>query len=645
MSLCSHSSGALHRERRGFLRGALKELFNVLEDQPGLLGPKALYVFMALSFSRDEVLWLIRHSENMPKCKTPEDFVDNKMAELLFYMVKLRTLIDKHSYVIQRYHIQYLAQFDALVLNDTIQNMYVCPEEESILASSFVSTLSALSIKQVENKEEFDFRALRLDWMRLQVFIERVPNQMPLPTNDHSIKSKAAYSSVNKAPLALKDYPDLSKVMSTIQFHTRLVDNMGDLLLETSELSLLCFYPRAFEKMFHQSSEEPSVKRYIMAFPYVCSDFSGCGSPLCPEEMGDIQSSSLRLCLTFLEQIAKLTGNVVLEICAEQCNLNNQLLPKNCAKTISTAHNKKLKKPVCKKGEVQKEKPGAESLRKDRAVVTNMDKMHLTLTELCLSFSLCNDFIVSDHIVVPTEFLLTHLETRLSEAIVRMANYNQSNQEIARPSDLLAAVQAYTSSLHTLSSYINVDVARMVKSVLLQQTQPLDSRGNQTITTLYTNWYLESLLRQASSALIVHSPTRHCFLNHPSDSELSFLAEEFSDISELRSLAQLIGPYGLKYLGENLMWHITSQVKELKKLVVEHMDVLVQMRNNFDKPEEMAHLKQKLPGGENVLKRMTIIGVILTFKAMVQDSLKDVLQKHCPYLMGPIESLWDFISP
>lgn len=37
---CVITRGALHRERRQFLRGALKELFNVLEDEPGLLGPK-----------------------------------------------------------------------------------------------------------------------------------------------------------------------------------------------------------------------------------------------------------------------------------------------------------------------------------------------------------------------------------------------------------------------------------------------------------------------------------------------------------------------------------------------------------------------------------------------------------------------------
>ncbi|CDQ91256.1 unnamed protein product [Oncorhynchus mykiss] len=71
------NSGAMHRERRGFLRNALKELVKVLEDEPGLLGPKVLFVFMALSFSRDEVLWLVRYSENIPKTKTPEDYVDS----------------------------------------------------------------------------------------------------------------------------------------------------------------------------------------------------------------------------------------------------------------------------------------------------------------------------------------------------------------------------------------------------------------------------------------------------------------------------------------------------------------------------------------------------------------------------------------
>lgn len=35
-------SGSMHRERRKFLRSALKELATVLSDQPGLLGPKVI---------------------------------------------------------------------------------------------------------------------------------------------------------------------------------------------------------------------------------------------------------------------------------------------------------------------------------------------------------------------------------------------------------------------------------------------------------------------------------------------------------------------------------------------------------------------------------------------------------------------------
>ena len=43
-----------------------------------------------------------------------------------------------------------------------------------------------------------------------------------------------------------------------------------------------------------------------------------------------------------------------------------------------------------------------------------------------------------------------------------------------------------------------------------------------------------------------------------------FNAEEFSDVTELRALAELIGPYGMKLLNETLMWHAASQVHELK---------------------------------------------------------------------------------
>ena len=42
-----------------------------------------------------------------------------------------------------------------------------------------------------------------------------------------------------KAPLSLKEYPDLAKIMNLAQFHTRMIDNVDGLLQETAELSIL----------------------------------------------------------------------------------------------------------------------------------------------------------------------------------------------------------------------------------------------------------------------------------------------------------------------------------------------------------------------------------------------------------------------
>ncbi|XP_072572835.1 nck-associated protein 1-like isoform X3 [Paramormyrops kingsleyae] len=621
----SHA-GSMHRERRRFLRSALKELATVLADQPGLLGPKALFVFMALSFARDEIIWLLRHADNVQK-KNTDDFIDKHIAELIFYMEDLRFHIRKYGPVMQRYYVQYLSGFDAVVLNELVQNLSVCPEDESIIMSSFVNTMTSLTVKQVEDGEVFDFRGMRLDWFRLQ-----------------------AYTSVSKATLGIADHRDLGKMMNTIIFHTKMVDSLVEMLVETSDLSIFCFYSRAFERMFQQCLELPSQSRHSIAFPLLCTHFMSCTHELCPEERHHIGDRSLSLCNMFLDEMAKQARNLITDICTEQCALSDQLLPKHCAKTISQAVTKKSKKPPGKKGEPELEKPGVESMRKSRLLVTNMP--------------------VWEHSFTPREYLTAHLEIRFTKAIVGMTMYNQATQEIAKPSELLSSVRAYMSVLQAIENHVQIDITRVFNNVLLQQTQHLDSHGEPTITSLYTNWYLETLLRQVSNGHIAYFPAMKAFVNLPTENELSFTAEEYSDISgnatawalvtegqpgrhmtfspgclpaEMRSLSELLGPYGMKFLSESLMWHISSQVAELKKLVVENMDILTQMRTSFDKPDQMVALFKKLSSVDSVLKRMTIIGVILSFRSLAQEALRDVLSHHIPFLVSSVEDFKDHI--
>uniref|UniRef100_A0A8C1T5M6 Nck-associated protein 1 n=1 Tax=Cyprinus carpio TaxID=7962 RepID=A0A8C1T5M6_CYPCA len=594
-SALSHA-GSMHRERRKFLRSALKELATVLADQPGLLGPKALFVFMALSFARDEIIWLLRHADNIQK-KSTDDFIDKHIAELIFYMEELRAHVRKYGPVMQRYYVQYLSGFDAVVLNELVQNLSVCPEDESIIMSSFVNTMTSLS----------------------------------------------AYTSVSKASLGLADHRELGKMMNTIIFHTKMADSLVEMLVETSDLSIFCFYSRAFEKMFQQCLELPSQSRYSISFPLLCTHFMSCTHELCPEERHHIGDRSLSLCNMFLDEMAKQARNLITDICTEQCTLSDQLLPKHCAKTISQAVNKKSKKQTGKKGEPEREKPGVESMRKNRLLVTNLDKLHTALSELCFSINYVPNMMVWEHTFTPREYLTSHLEIRFTKSIVGMTMYNQATQEIAKPSELLTSVRAYMTVLQSIENYVQIDITRVFNNVLLQQTQHLDSHGEPTITSLYTNWYLETLLRQVSNGHIAYFPAMKAFVNLPTENELTFNAEEYSDISEMRSLSELLGPYGMKFLSESLMWHISSQVAELKKLVVDNVEVLTQMRTSFDKPDHMAALFKRLTSVDSVLKRMTIIGVILSFRSLAQEALRDVLSCHIPFLVSSVEDFKDHI--
>ncbi|XP_076471600.1 nck-associated protein 1-like isoform X3 [Babylonia areolata] len=631
------TSSGIHRERRKFLRTTLRQLTLVFTEEPGLLGPKALYVFKALSMAQDEVHWVLRHVANPPSRRhnvrlPQEDFHDRQLPELLFYMEELRGLVKKYNQVMQRYYVQYLSNYDAVCLNSIIQSISMVPEDESVILSSFYNTMVSLKVKQVEDNELFDFRGFRLDWFRLQ-----------------------AYTSVSKAGLMLRDHQDLGKHMNTVIFHTKMVDYLDEMINECGDLSVYCFYTNLFEHQFKQCMEFPAQHRFSIIFPMICAHFMNATHELCPEERHSIGTTSVQYAHWFLREMSEEVNQVITAICEAQCVLSDKLLPKHSAAIILAQVQKKKKKEREKK-EKEPEKPGMESVRKNREVFTRMDKLHMALTELCYAINYCNVIQVWEHGFIPREFFLQHLEARFNKALVGMMMYNPDTTEIAKPSELLNGVRAYMNVLQGLENYVHIDIARVFNNALPQQTQSTDASGEKTITANYTNWYLDVLLRRATCNVgqIVYSPRQKAFVTvSSSDGQQNFAAEEYADLTELRALAELIGPYGMKHLGERLMLNIASQVDELKKIVVANKETLVQLRTSFDKPDTMRELSRKLQKNRTVgmphknapsdvdivLTRMTIIGVLLSFRALAQEALNDVLENRIPFLMGSIRDI------
>ena len=90
---------------------------------------------------------------------------------------------------------------------------------------------------------------------------------------------------------------------------------------------------------------------------------------------------------------------------------------------------------------------------------------------------------------------------------------------------------------------MHIDISRVFNNVLPQQTQPTDSfSGEKTITSNYTQWYLEVLLRRVSAGHIVYSPNHKAFVSLTTEGQLPFSAEEYADLMGTYCLNAFIYP-------------------------------------------------------------------------------------------------------
>lgn len=95
----------------------------------------------------------------------------------------------------------------------------------------------------MEDNELFDLRALRLDWFRVQAYCS-------------SIIPSGGYSS-NTSKLNLFEHRQLASQLDTAAHHTRMVDYLDEMLVDTSDLSLFWYVDILLNLMF------PSLLHYI----------------------------------------------------------------------------------------------------------------------------------------------------------------------------------------------------------------------------------------------------------------------------------------------------------------------------------------------------------------------------------------------
>ncbi|VDD83818.1 unnamed protein product [Mesocestoides corti] len=486
MSIAYSQAPAAHSDRRAYLRSALRQLHSVLYDQPGLLGPKAFIVFWGLSYATDEIHWLLRHSCNvLPKKNVnTEEFADVALPELLYYVEDLRHLVRRYAPIIQRFHIQMLPSYDVPGLEEFLRpSLPFLPTEEVNIFNDMLAQLRDVENLLTSNSPRHcEFTSLRLDWLRLQAVL-----------------------SAKDAPLALSNCRRLAEHLHSTIFHTRLVDQIDDLLRQVSDLSIFYFYWNKLEEVFNHSLVYPSQLRYSGVFPTLCSCFVNTCHEMCPKERFIVGRAAGNLARRFCRKLVDAICTAFFTRLEEVCSFAEQLAPQNSVPWL--IEEKLIKKKVAENnGTIKKNKtglsgsqtpfvavvPGTESFRRDRVNQTLHDKTLFTLSQLCAALTFRRELHAFEEIFDPRTVLQTELQMRLFEYLRPMVNVvptgpvDKSEIEIRRlvkPSDMLRRARAIMEVLVDLEDLVRIDVVAIFSSVFEQHTQP--SSDTSKVSSLY----------------------------------------------------------------------------------------------------------------------------------------------------------------
>ncbi|VEL19133.1 unnamed protein product [Protopolystoma xenopodis] len=322
------------------------------------------------------------------------------------------------------------------------------PGEEAEIFNSFVAKLSNISEEQAAITQKsgepgtsvsphlLDFSGLRLDWLRLQIYLF-------IPTS----------------PLNLVDNRRLVEHMHSTIFHTKLVDYLDELLRLVCDLSIFHFYPEIHTDFFNQCLRNPSQLRFAIVFPSLCARFTMACHDLCPEERAIIGQVAVRMAANQCQVLAERVCLYLLARVDKFGELADQLAPQNGVQLLiedkPTGKKKKHKNKSNYRGHATflnglngglgggntgnsgsqsdskrvrgvapgpngfgvGDLPGSESFRRSREEQTPFDKTLFTLSQLCFTVNHHCELHVFDQVIVPREILQLELQTQLIEVL------------------------------------------------------------------------------------------------------------------------------------------------------------------------------------------------------------------------------------
>lgn len=624
-----------HRQMRAYVRQELEALICMIEEFPGLIGPKFQTIMHALTMARDEILWFFRHKTSQPpqgitkKYYFEDEYRDPHLIVLLDRMMHLKRLVRANKRVIQTYYLEFLHGQDCkrikeLVASNTASMSPGKVEMDSL--TSIIQELEAIDVRAfMQGSAEYDFRTLRLNWYRVE-------SSMSLTT----------------APVSIVMARDLSLKFHMIIWHSRNVDEIDKMLDEFTSLSSLYFYKTAlFPELdiilttCRHPSALAAVFDLLNELPLSANQYNPQDRPLIGEEC--VQYAD-----RFLKTMADRIG-IYLMMCADEyVKFDHQTDYSAAAWNMLTSNQIKVA------GDVPVT-PGSESLYKNKIGLVPVKLSLSRVWALCILMQKNESVVVFDTKFYPREYLRDKLNI-IYRMMIRKCLDVEVNKEIwvHKPSHIERELHSYRNLLMSLENFVDLNIADIIREawleeafneVLQHQVAPEAAFGWVSIEPLkgltetmvgkvvsfYVNTFQAKVLTPPAVGSIIYSEICQSFFSKVG---FPFQAQEYFNVVELMALARLGGPYAFRLLDRELLRLLLPYLQQIISHVQANQAFYDEIEKGAGSVQIFEAVTKKIRDFDSFAQTCINLGSVLAFRRIARRALHAAARGAVPEVVA-----------
>ncbi|KAJ3050881.1 Nck-associated protein 1 [Rhizophlyctis rosea] len=682
------NSPAFHKERRDYLRHQLRQILCLCDDHD-IITTRFMVIVSAIGFAKDEILWYFHHLENdlvgKKKGKKEPRSHDVGVMELMWLLKEICRHLMQNVDVIRDAMANHVAGLHVPgvleIIDNALQSPELAAENTGLLLRAIGDSLAQVPTERLsEVIQEGGLEAVRLNWLRFQVCAA-------LPTSVAAVPGVADLS-VLMGDLFVKSRW-LDKFSNCIKHYSSLH-------------GLCYYQTPLQELLRECMDTNPESMRFVGVLGVLAEEFMNNVSPCWPTEQKQLSIHSVLFATEVYSILGQYAANIAHDIALKHIDHETQVLPQDCLALLprdilgaGEKHKKKGvvngfgvgRKPI---GERFLQRPGWESAMKGESGVKSLEKTKMLLRNIIAALSNPPTVVVHDSEFHPFEFFLECLAAKfktflmssvykLHEAVAESHFLGLGRAEVAegdepmsfdvkRPSLFLAEARAYLAAMQYVDNFVPVDCTELLREVLLGQidfdtaraladaqpdqmvyqyqlkdpkvkakekSKPPVLNTNQSLLVTYMVWYCEFIGSKATTGNICFAPNRRSFV---SKSHLQFQTELYTDVNELRSLCELLGPQGIRFIDDKLVRVVASITASLKDVIVQNQEALERLKVDWDEEGKSLEALRKLRAGKDVTTRLITIGYILEFRKLLLEAVTSAFGGSCEHILSCVRT-------